>query len=118
MATLTDDIFPNDDPGISKDTLMRYLNNDLPPDEMHRVESMLLESELLNDAVEGLQGTEASKKLPSIDKEIAKGLEKLLRKRDERRMRKTIRELPWIYIVIIVIIILILISFVVVRSYL
>lgn len=118
MADSLKDIFPNDEGAIDRETLIRYLNGSLPPEEMHKIESILLESEFLNDAVEGLQDTDAGKKLPAIEKELKSGLEKLLKKRDERRMRKTIKELPWIYIVIIVIILLIIISYAVIKSFL
>ena len=118
MADILRDIFPDADGTIDRELLLKYLDGSLPPDERHRIETLLLDSDLLNDAVEGLQDTGSEKKLPAIEKELKSGLEKLLKKRNEKRMRKTIKELPWIYIVIIIIILLIVISFAVVKSFL
>ncbi len=118
MTDIVKDIFSNDGEPIDKDTLLKYLNGELPADEMHRVESMLLESDLMNDAVEGLQEVVPKNKLPQIEMDLESRLKKQLQKRKAIKARRTIKELPWVYIFIIIIILLILISFAVVKSYL
>lgn len=118
MTDILKDIYSNDGGPIDRDTILKYLNGKLSEEEMHRVESILLESDLMNDAVEGLQDITSEKRLPQIEKDIESRLKKQLRKRNEKRTGRRIKELPWVYIFIVIIILLILISFAVVKSYL
>ncbi len=118
MTDILKDMFQNDESPIDRDTLLKYLNGELPKEEMHRVESLLLDSDMLNDAVEGLQAAGQGSRLPQIERDMEVRLKKQLKNRTEKKSRRTIKEMPWIYIFIIIIIIIILISFAVVKSYL
>lgn len=118
MTDILKDIFANDGVPIDKDTLLKYVNGDLPAEKMHQVESLLLESDLLNDAVEGLKNMAPGKKLSEIEQDIESRLKKQLQKRNEKKTRRIIKEMPWIYIFIVIVILLLVISFAVVKSYL
>lgn len=118
MTDILKDMFLNDGSPIDRETLLKYLNGDLPKEEMHRVESLLLDSDMMNDAVEGLQAAGSGSRLPQIERDLEVRLKKQLRKRSEKKSKRIIKEMPWIYVFIIIIIIIILISFAVVKSYL
>ncbi|MBN9351331.1 MAG: hypothetical protein J0H55_11675 [Chitinophagaceae bacterium] len=103
---------------VSDEMLLKYLNGELDHNESYEVEKALLDSDLLNDASEGLQLLESRKKLPKIKSEIESRLSKQLKIKKEKKQKREIKDLPWLYIYIIIILVLIFISYAVVRAFL
>lgn len=115
MANELLDILSDNSGEYSKEKLLQYLNKELPPEEMRTIEKALLDSPMLNDALEGLQEIQQNKRLPEIEKEIDNRLQQYLNKRKARKSRHSISDMSWIYITIIIIIVLLLIGYLMVT---
>lgn len=116
MADELSNIFSKSDGDTDNDKLLKYLNGELSPEEMHEVEKEMVDSLMMNDAVEGLQAVSNKNKLEQYQREIQSKLKQQLKKRNQKRESKKIKELPWLYISIIIIILLITISYIVIRQ--
>jgi len=71
MKDLHNHIFSNTT-CISKETMLRYINKQLPKEELHKAETHMLDCELCTDAYEGLALTQNSSMLFAIDNQIDK----------------------------------------------
>lgn len=118
MAEKLTDISSSHHEEFSKEQMLKYLNGELSPEEQHKMEEAMLDSDLVNDAVEGLQSLGSTKNIPGIEQDINANLRKYLQKKKDRRSKRTIRELPWMYIFIVIILLLIIISFAVIKAHL
>lgn len=116
MADELSNIFSKSAGNTDNDKLLKYLNNELSPEERHEIEKEMIDSGMMSDAVEGLQAVSNKKKLEQYQREIQSKLKQQLKKRDQRRESKKIKELPWLYISIIIIILIIIISYIVIRQ--
>lgn len=112
MANELLDILSENSGEISNEILLKYLNKELPPEEMHRVEKALLDNPMLNDALEGLEKVNQKENLPRIEMEITNRLQQYLNKRKAKKLNRKIKDLSWIYVTIVVILALLLIGYV------
>lgn len=106
MADELKEIFDRED--VSKEMLLKYLKGELPPAEQHEVEKAMVDSDLLNDAVEGLQSVSNKENLPAIEKRLDSALKELLIKRKKKKERRRIKDLSWVIIFVIIVLGLIL----------
>ena len=109
----------NISPGKKDDSqLMDYINNKLSGQEKHDFEVKMAESELLNDAAEGLGEVKDKEKLLKFaDKLNADLLLKLANKKQHRQKLK-IPVQSWIYFTIVLILVLIIVSFFLIKKHL
>ena len=112
------DILSNSNKDIDNQKLMDYLSNKLSNKEKHEVERLMADSELLNDAVEGLQQFENKKNISQFVDQLNTDLRKQLEKKAQRKQKHSLQNKPWLYLAIIILLLFIIIGFVVVRSYL
>lgn len=96
------------------ETLLNYLKGQLTPEEQHRIEEAMLESEELSDAMEGLEQFEDNKKLALIKYELERSLKKIISKRIHQRDKRKIKGLEWPVIFTFIILVLLLIAFIVI----
>lgn len=101
---------------IDNQKLMDYLSNKLSAEEKHEVEKTLLDSEVENDAVEGLSHFKNKKDPIAYAEELNKNLQKHLQKKKLSRAKRRIKELRWLYVTITLIIIFILITFIIISK--
>ena len=103
---------------IDNQKLMDYLSDKLPENEKHEFEKKLVDSDMLNDTVEGLEKFKNKKNVAALVTQLNARLKKQLAKPKEKRMKRTIKDLPWLYLTIIIILLLILIGFIVIKEHL
>lgn len=108
------DILSNLSTDIDQETLLQYLQGQLPADKKHEVEKMLLENEFANDALEGLQEFRDKQQISYMVEMLNRDLKKKVEKKKKRRAKLNLPDQSWLYISIIIIILLIVISYLVV----
>ena len=110
------DILSNLNPDIDQETLLRYLQGKLSPEEQHKIEKGMMESDFDSDALEGLQGMKDKKNLTVLLQQLQKDLKKKTEKRKQRREKMRMKDQSWLYVSIIIIILLIIICYIVVHN--
>ncbi len=103
---------------IDNQKLMDYLSGTLSAKDRHSLEEAMMDSEMMNDAVEGLEELQNKKDVAGLVEQLNNNLKKQLQKAKSKKTRRTIKELPWLYYTIILIILIILIGFIVIRKHL
>ena len=111
-------ILSNSNKDIDNQKLMDYLSDKLSPEEKHELEKKLIDSEIMSDAVEGLEKFKNVKELDTFVAQLNNNLKKQLGKRALKKERRTIKDLPWLYFTIILIVLIILIGFFVIWKHL
>lgn len=101
----------NNNKDIDNTRLMAYLNGQLSDEDRHHFEQQMLESELMNDAVEGLEGFQNKSQINSLTDELNQSLLRKLGKKNTARTRRKMKEIPIMYASIIVVFIIIMIAF-------
>lgn len=111
-------ILSNSNKDIDHQKLMDYLSNKLSADEKHEFEKALLDSELVKDAVEGLEKFKDKKDLSLFVDQLNTNLKKQLHKRKIKKEKQALKDIPALYFTIVLIILIILISFFVIWKHL
>jgi phage terminase small subunit len=111
-------ILSNSNKDIDNQKLMDYLSDKLSGKEKHEIEKLMADSELVNDAVEGLQQFENKKKLTAFVDQLNANLQKQLQKKSHRKQKRTLRDQPWLYLTVVIILLLIVIGFAVIKKHL
>ncbi|HLX91894.1 MAG TPA: hypothetical protein VKR32_09435 [Puia sp.] len=110
------DILSNDDEKIDYQKLVDYLNGDLGDAEKHEIERMMTNSQMINDAVEGLQHLRNKKNLGIYVEQLNKNLQHHLAQKRQQRKSKHLTQYPWIYFTIVLILLLCVVAFVIIRK--
>ncbi|MBE7172140.1 MAG: hypothetical protein INR73_16250 [Williamsia sp.] len=100
---------------IDNQKLMDYLSGHLSGNEAHEVESWMAESDLVNDAVEGLQQVKGGKDLEVLVEQLNGDLRKKLQQKKNGRNKRQLKEYPWVYLALVLILALIVIAWFVVH---
>lgn len=95
---------------IDNQKLMEYIAGKLSPKESREVEILMADSELVNDAVEGLQQVDNKTNIGSVVEQLNRDLQKKLEQKKSRKEKKRLKDYSWIYFAIALIIILITIA--------
>ena len=112
------DILSNRNKDIDNKKLMDYLSGNLSADEKHDFEKTLIDSEMMNDVVEGLEKLKTKKDISALVEQLNSNLKKQLEKKRSKKLKRRIKDLPWLYLSIILILIIILIAFLVIKKHL
>ncbi|HZE86015.1 MAG TPA: hypothetical protein VE035_16965 [Puia sp.] len=102
---------------IDNQQLMDYLSGRLSDKERHEVEQKMAGNELLNDAVEGLQGFSDKKNVQGYVDQLNAALQKNLQKKKLRREKRRLKEYPWIYYAILLVLALCIAAWFVIHKY-
>jgi phage terminase small subunit len=111
-------ILSNSNKDIDNQKLMDYLSDKLSGEDKHEVEKLMADSDLVNDAVEGLQQFENKKSLSAFVDQLNADLQKQLRKKAHRKQKHKLRDQPWLYLSIVIILLLVVIGFIVIKKHL
>lgn len=111
-------ILQDDGEEIDDQKLMDYFNGKLSEDEKHELERKMMDSEMFNDSVEGLEKFKNKKDVSRIVEQLNLNLQKQLQKKKIKKDKRKIKDLPWLYFTIILILVIILIGFLVVKKHL
>ena len=111
-------ILSNSNKDIDNQKLMDYLSGKLSEDEKHELEKKMIDSEMMNDVVEGLEQLKNKKDVSSLVEQLNTNLKKQLEKKKSKKKKRQIKDIPWLYLSIILILLIILISFLVIKRHL
>jgi ATP-dependent Zn protease len=118
---MTDDllnILSNSNKDIDNQKLMDYVSGKLSAEEKHEFEKTLVDFEILNDAVEGLEEFKSKEQLNLFVEQLNTNLKKQLDKRKTKKEKRRLKDTPWLTFTIILIILIILIAFFVIWKHL
>jgi hypothetical protein len=118
---MTDDllnILSNSNKDINNQKLMNYVSGKLSVEEKHEFEKTLIDSDLLNDAVEGLEEFKNKEQLGLFVEQLNSNLRKQLDKRKFKKEKRKLKDMPWLTFTIVLIIIIIVIAFFVIWNHL
>jgi hypothetical protein len=118
---MTDDllnILSNSNKDIDNQKLMDYVSGKLSAEEKHEFEKTLVDSEILNDAVEGLEEFKSKEQLNLFVEQLNTNLKKQLDKRKTKKDKRRLKDTPWLTFTVILIIVIILIAFFVIWKHL
>jgi hypothetical protein len=111
-------ILANSNKDIDNQKLMDYLTGKLSVGEKHEFEKNMADSEILNDIVEGLENFRNKKDVSMLVEQLNTNLKKQLDKKKAKKLKRKIKDLPWLYLSIVLILLLIVISFIVIKKHL
>lgn len=96
---------------IDNQKIMDYLSNKLSAEEKHLLEEEMLDSELMNDAVEGLNEFKNKNNAALFAEELNRQLKKQLKKKNQRREKRRLKDMSWLYFLIAMILLIIIVSY-------
>lgn len=105
----------SDSKEIDQQKLLDYLQDNLPEEERHEIEKLLIDSDFESDAAEGLQQVKDKSKLPLVMSELNRQLIKKLSKRRKRNDRKKPLNLMVPVVATIILLLLALMFFLYIR---
>lgn len=111
-------ILSNSNKDIDNQKLMDYLSDKLSATERHELEEKMVDSEMLNDVMEGLENFKNKKDVHALVEQLNLNLKKQLQKKKVKQSKREIKNLNILYLSIILILILILIGFLVIKKHL
>ena len=111
-------ILSNSNKDIDNQKLMDYVSGNLSEKDKRDLEEAMIDSEMMNDAVEGLDGFKNKRDITSLVEQLNLNLKKQLEKKKTKKLKRSIKDLPWLYLTIILILIMILIGFLVIKKHL
>jgi hypothetical protein len=109
-------ILSNNNKDIDNQKLMDYLSDKLSEGEKHEIEKKIVDNEMLNDAIEGLEELKNKKDINVLVEQLNTNLKNQLQKKKEKKEKRKIKDFNWIYLAIILILIIILIGFFVIKK--
>jgi ATP-dependent Zn protease len=118
---MTDDllnILSNSNKDIDNQKLMDYVSGKLSAEEKYEFEKTLIDSEIMNDAVEGLEEFKNKEQLNLFVEQLNTNLKKQLDKRKTKKEKRKLKDTPWLTFTIVLVIIIILIAFFVIWKHL
>jgi anti-sigma factor RsiW len=108
-------ILSNSNKDIDNQKLMDYLSGKLSQQERHELEKEMADSELVNDAVEGLSAMNSQPGIQAYVEQLNKDLHKQLQQKKARRNKRRLKDDPYIYVAIVLVLALIIIAFIVIQ---
>ncbi|MEP7252084.1 MAG: hypothetical protein ABI683_06880 [Ginsengibacter sp.] len=109
-------ILSNSNKDIDNQKLMDYLSDKLSAEEKYNLEKAMIDSEMMNDAVEGLDGFKDKKDVNALVEQLNTNLKKQLEKKKSKKLARRIKDLPWLYLTIVLILVIILIAFLIIKK--
>ena len=108
-------ILNNSNKDIDNQKIMDYLSNKLSEEERHLFEEEMIDSELMNDAVEGLNEFKNKNTTTLFAEELNRKLQIQLKKKNKRKEKRKLKDLSWIYFFVVIVLLIIIISFFVIN---
>lgn len=97
---------------ISQETLLKYLNGQLSPDEQHQVEKLMLDSSFENDAIEGLQTLDQKEGIQLLVASLNRDLRKKLNKKKQKQEQKRLKPQWLVYLSVLILLIILVLVYV------
>jgi hypothetical protein len=116
MSNDLKDILSNSNKDIDNQQLMDYLSQQMSDDKKHDVEKSMAADPFLNDAIEGLQQIDDTKRMEAFATLLNKDLQKHIIKNKKQKNKRRWKDQPYTYIAIVVFLVLAVICFVVLKK--
>lgn len=117
MSNLSD-ILSNSNKDIDNQKLMDYLSGKLSAEDRHEMEKEMLESEMLSEAMEGLESFQNKNQVSLLTEQLNRNLQKQLQKKNRRKGKRKLIDLGWVYLTIALILIVAVIALIVISKHL
>lgn len=111
-------ILSNSNKDIDNQKLMDYLSGKLSAEEKHEIEKQMADSDFVNDAVEGLEEINNKRDLSLYVQQLNADLHKQLDKKKKRKLKRALKDQPWLYLAIVLLLLLIVICFIAIKRHL
>lgn len=95
--------------------MMKYLEGKLSEEDLYEFEKQMANSELLNDAIEGLQTVKNSKNIDAYVSDLNKHLHQYTSSKKKRRLKNRLELNDWILLSILLVIGLCIVSYFVIK---
>ena len=109
-------ILSNSNKDIDNQKLMDYLSDKLSAKDKHDFEKQMIDSDFINDAVEGLESFEKQTDINEYASQLNKNLRKKLETKKLKRNKRKIKDIPWFYYAIILVLILVIAGFLILKK--
>ena len=100
-----------------KETLLKYLNNQLSDVQKHEVEKLLLQDSFDNEALEGLQEIKDKEGIALMVDALNRDLKKKLEKQKQTRNKRMLKPQWAVYFSILILLIILVLVFIYIRFY-
>ncbi|MEP6583871.1 MAG: hypothetical protein ABJA90_06380 [Ginsengibacter sp.] len=101
---------------IDNQKLMDYLSDKLSAEDKHALEKLMVDSELMNDAVEGLNDFKSKRDIAASVEQLNVHLKKQIEKKKSKKIKRSIKNLTSLYLTIILILVIILVAFLIIMK--
>ena len=95
--------------------LMKYLEGKLSGEELHEFEKLMADSDLLNDAVEGLEAVKQTKNIDAYVTDLNKHLHQYTSSKKKRRIKNKLELNDWTMVSVFLIIALCVVAFIIIK---
>ena len=116
MSNDLKNILSNNNKDIDNQQLMDYLSQQLSDAGSHEVEKAMTDDPFMNDAVEGLQQIENTKRMEAYAELLNRDLQKQIAKNKKQKSKRRWKDQPYTYVSILIILILMIICFLVLKK--
>jgi|GEM_PF-423011 len=97
--------------------LLDYLNNRLSEKDKYEFEKNMAGSDLLREAVEGLEKFGDRKEVAALVEQLNHQLRAQLEKKKARKLKRELKNPAWVYVAIVLLLVLVMVAFLVIRRY-
>lgn len=102
---------------VNEQQLLDYLQGNLPPDQQHFIEEILLDDPFLSDAVDGLAEIDSKEQVRQIMTQLNLHLRRQIRERNARRKeRRRFKPDKGIWMYILLLLLLIVLAWVIIEK--
>lgn len=102
---------------VTDEQMLNYLKGNLSPEELHEIEKLMVESDFVNDAVEGLQNFDSDTKMEAYVKQLNTQLHQQLSDRKAKKEKRSIKNMQWTLIAVVIVLLLCLLGYAVITLY-
>ena len=106
-----DNILSNSEEGFEDEDFLKYLKEDLSPEEAHELEKTMLQDGFINDAIEGLSEIKDKEQINKSIDQLNSHLGKLIKERTEKKKKRRIPSNQWTVIAIAITLILVVLGY-------
>ena len=107
----------NNDDELSEELLMKYASGNLSAEERHAIESKMIDSSFLSDAVEGISSMKDKKQIQQYVDELNNQLQKQVQQKKKRKAKRKLPSMDWIITSVIIVLLLCVLGYFVLHLY-
>ncbi len=102
---------------VTEEQMLNYLKGNLSPEELHEIEKLMVESDFVNDAMEGLQQFDSNASMEACVKQLNTQLNQQLNERKAKKEKRSIKNMQWTLIAVVLVLLLCLLGYAVITLY-